>query len=286
MRRLDRAFAVLALLVSPSVAAAQPVIVAAENFYGDVARQIAGPAARVVSILNNPDQDPHLFEASPSAARAIAAARIVIYNGLGYDPWIEKLLHAAGGGDRKAIVVAELTGGKPGDNPHLWYAPGTMPALATALADALGEIDPAHRADYRRRLATFRHSLAPIDATIADMRQRFSGAPVAATEPVFGPMLTALGLQVRDDRFQRAVMNGTEPSASAIAGFEDDLKNRRVKLLIYNRQVNEPVARRMVGIAEAASVPVVPVSETEPPDQSYQNWIGEELDALHRALAR
>ena len=286
MRGLDRAFAALLLLIaSPPPAAAQPVIVAAENFYGDVARQVAGPAVEVVSILNNPDQDPHLFEASPSAARAVATASIVIHNGLGYDPWMAKLLAASGGGDaRKTIVVADLTGGKPGDNPHLWYAPATMPALADALAAALGDIDPAHRADYRQRLARFRESLAPIEAHISALRRRFSGVPVAATEPVFGLMLAALGLQVREERFQRAIMNDTEPSVSDIAAFEDDLKNRRVEALIYNRQTGETLARRMVEIAKAARIPVIAVAETEPPGETYQSWVAGELDALGRAL--
>ena len=115
--------------------AAKPVkIVAAENFYGDIARQIGGPDVQVTSILSNPDQDPHLFEVSPSVGRDVSAARIVIYNGIDYDPWMEKMLGAARSAHRKTIVVAALAGKKTGDNPHIWYDPATMLALAKALA--------------------------------------------------------------------------------------------------------------------------------------------------------
>src|SRR5690242_16076983 len=121
---------------------AEPIaIVAAENFYGDAAEQVGGSAVKVTSILSNPDQDPHLFEASASTARDLAAARIVIYNGADYDPWMGKLLSASRATGRITIEVAKLVGKKAGDNPHLWYDPATMPAVAKALAAQLAKLD-------------------------------------------------------------------------------------------------------------------------------------------------
>lgn len=284
--RLSSLLAAAVLLLAPVTASlASPIsIVAAENFYGDIAQQIGGPQVAVTSILSNPDQDPHLFEASPSVARALSAARIVIYNGIDYDPWIVRLLGAAAGRDRTAIVVAALIGGKPGDNPHSWYDPQTMPALAGVLADELGRADPGHAADYRERLARFRRSLAPLEARIAALRGRLAGTPVTATEPVFGKMFAALAMQVRNGRFQLAVMNNTEPSASDVAAFEDDLKNRKVRLLVYNSQASDPVAVRLVKLAKASRIPVVAASETEPPGMTYQEWMLSELSAIERAL--
>ena len=127
------ALACFLALSGPGWAAAPLNVVAAENFYGDVARQIGGPEVKVTSILSNPDQDPHLFEASPSVARNISGAQIVVYSGIDYDPWMEKLLGAARSSNRKVIVVAELIGKKTGDNPHIWYDPATMLAFAKAL---------------------------------------------------------------------------------------------------------------------------------------------------------
>ena len=275
------------LIASTSVALAAPIkIVAAENFYGDIAKQIGGPDVSVTSILSNPDQDPHLFELSPSVARDVSATRIVIYNGIDYDPWMEKLLGAARSDDRKTIVVADLIGKKIGDNPHIWYDPVTVSALAKKLSDTLIAEDPANKAGYEQRLARFEESLKPIHGKIGELRQRFAGTPVTATEPIFGYVFDALGMEVRNQTFQLAVMNNTEPSASDVVSFENDLKTHRVKLLVYNSQATDPTADRMRKIAKAAGIPVVAAVETAPADENYQSWMMNELDAVERALSK
>ncbi len=280
------AFLAAALLLAAFPANAKPLtVVAAENFYGDVAQQIAGPSIHVTSILTNPNQDPHTFEASPSTARAIADAGLVIYSGADYDPWVANLLAASQVPDRKVIVVADLVQRKSGDNPHLWYDPATMPALAKALAAEFAGRDPAHKADYESRLQAFLASLAPMTRKIAELRQKYAGQPVSATEPVFGYMSDALGLDMRNQPFQIAVMNDTEPSARQIAAFEKDLKSRAVKVLFYNSQVTDDLTARLQKIATDSGVPIVGVSETEPPGLSYQAWMGGQLEATGKALA-
>jgi zinc/manganese transport system substrate-binding protein len=285
-----RAAALAAALLPaiPSLAQrAGPVrIVAAENFYGDIAAQVAGADAAVSSILSNPDEDPHLFEASPTVARDLASADIAVANGLDYDPWMGKLLAASPHPGRQSVVVAALLGRQAGENPHLWYDPATMPAYARALADDLGRVDPVHAGEYRARLAQVLGSLHPIEARVAALRARFAGLPVTATEPVFGDMAEALGLRMRNARFQLAVMNDTEPAASDVAAFEDDLRQRRVRLLVYNSQASDTAARRLLDLAREAGVPVLGVTETEPAHTSYQAWMLAQLDALEQALSR
>ena len=265
---------------------AAPGIVAAENFYGDVAAQLAGPGWTVTSILSNPDQDPHLFEASPSVARAVSNAHVVVFNGVDYDPWMDKLLAAARSQQRQMVVAASLTGHHPGDNPHLWYDPGTMPAVARAVSADLAADDPAHRADYAARLDRFLASLLPIDRQIAVLRAKYAGLPVTATEPVFGYMAQALGFRMRNERFQLAVMNNTEPSAADVAAMENDLRGRKVRLFIYNSQAADAAAQRLLRIAREARIPVLGVTETMPRGvASFQDWIATQLDALDRALS-
>lgn len=279
----------LGILIATVVSAAHadPIrVVAAENFYGDIARQIGGPDVTVTSVLSNPDQDPHLFEASPSVARDVSAAQVAILNGIDYDPWMEKLLAAALSGNRKTIVVAELVGRKTGDNPHIWYDLATISALAKELGATLSAADPGHKSDYDRRLAAFDASLQPIRAKVKALREKLAGAAVTATEPVFGYMLDALGMTVKNQSFQVAVMNNTEPTASDVAQFEEDLRSHKVKLLIYNGQATDVIADRMTKIARAAGIPVVAVTETEPAGKDYQAWIMSELDELDRALAK
>lgn len=287
--RLLRLIAIAAatLALSPVARGDGPAlqIVAAENFYGDLARQVGGPCVAVTSILSNPSQDPHEFEASASTARAIADARLVIYSGADYDPWMRRLLSASRSSSRTVIVAADLAGRKPGDNPHVWYDPKTMPLVAKALADAFSAADPAHAGDYRSRLETVLASLETLQRQVADIRARYAGAPVTATEPVFGYMAEALGLEMRNRAFQTAVMNATEPSPSQIIAMERDLRTRSVRVLFYNSQVTDDLTARLLKLARDSGVAVVGITETEPAGMSYQQWISGGLEATAKALA-
>jgi zinc/manganese transport system substrate-binding protein len=276
----------LAMTISASGEDAKLGVVAAENFYADIVRQIGGDRVEVASILNNPNQDPHLFETTPTIVRQIAAAQIVIFNGAGYDSWMGKLLESAPRADRTVVAVAELVNKKEGDNPHLWYEPTTMPTVARALATAFSRSDPAHAADYAVRLQAFIGSLDRVNRKIEEIRAKYAGVAVTSTEPVFGYMASALGLKVRNERFQTAVMNDTEPSARDIAAFEDDLKEHEVKLLLYNKQTNTKLTQGMLDVAHRSNVVVVGVTETEPMGMSYQDWMLSQLEDLQKALAQ
>lgn len=260
-------------------------IVAAENFYGDLARQIGGSNVTVTSILANPDDDPHLFETSPSTARTIADAKIIIYNGADYDPWMDKLLSASTAKDRTTIIAADLIGKKSGDNPHLWYDPATLPAIAKALSADLAKRDPANAVHYEANLKAFQISLQAIDKEIADVKKTYAGTEVTATEPVFGYMAEALGLKMLNYDFQVALMNDAEPTATQVAAFENSLKDGSAKILFYNSQVTDEATTRLLDIAKQNKVTVIGVTETEPAGQTIQTWFGGQIDAVQKALA-
>jgi zinc/manganese transport system substrate-binding protein len=278
---------VLALAASPAARAADGkiTVVAAENFYGDIARQIGGDRVEVISIMNNPDQDPHLFETTPGIVRQIANAQVVIFNGADYDPWMDKLLKAAPRPGRLTINVAAITARKPGDNPHLWYDPSIIVAVARLLDADFAKADRAHGKDYSARLAAFEASLKPIKDKIAAIRAKYTGTLVTATEPVFGLMTETLGLKMRNERFQLSIMNDTEPSARDVAAFEQDLKTRQVRVMFYNKQASNKIVLHLVDLARAAKVPVVGVSETAPPGLSFQDWMLGQLNDTDKALA-
>jgi len=278
--------AVLALVLLAG-APAQPRIriLAAESVYGAVAQSLAGPDAEVTSVLGNPAQDPHDFEANAGTARDVAAADLVVLNGLDYDAWMDRLLDASVRPGRDVMRVSDLVGAQPGSNPHLWYAPGTMVSFAEALTAKLAAWDEADAPQFNQREKIFAAKMNVVLATIADIRKHFAGQPVTATEPVFGPMAAALGLSMRDERFQLAVMNGTEPRAGDVAGIEVDLRHRRVRVLFYNDQVRSASSDHLIAIARAARVPVVGVSETMPPGTDYPAWMLRELAAVRAALS-
>ena len=251
-------------------------IVAAENFYGGVAQQIAGNSAKVTSILSNPDQDPHEFTTDAMTARAVASADIVIFNGLGYDDWMDKLLGVQGKPGRIVIRVADLIGAKAGDNPHIWYDPRTMPLLAARLAQILKQ--PENH-------AAFQKEMVAVTSKIAQIKSAHRGTVVTATEPVFGYMASALGFKMENYSFQLAVMNDTEISFQQASDFEKSLHDRSMKILFYNSQVTDPVTQREREIAKKLGVAVIGVTETQPPDaKNYADWMLAELNRVETAL--
>jgi zinc/manganese transport system substrate-binding protein len=281
----------LALLFATPSALTAPLpripVVAAENFYGDVVEQLAGDHVSVTSIMSDPNVDPHAYETNAKDAAAVADARLVIRNGLGYDAFIDRLLSASPNPSRTVIVVATLTGHKEGDNPHLWYAPSTMPTVAQAVVDALSQADHPNAAFYQARHQVFQESLRPLARAVAQIHDRHLGAPIAVTEPVFDYMARALGLHVLTPvAFQKAIEDGVDPPAAALAQMEDQLKRRQVNVLVYNTQTVSSITRRMRQLADRLGIPVVGVSETEPPRKSYLQWMVEQLEHLDADLSK
>ena len=264
-------------LLGVSQLRSQPVsIVAAENFYGGVAAQVAGASAKVTSIMSNPNQDPHEFQTDVNTAKAVAGADIVIYSGIGYDAWMEMLLASQAKSGRVVIKVSDLIGAKDGENPHIWYDPKTMPLLAAKLAEILNKPDAG---------AKFSDSMKPLLDKIAELRVKATGIKVTATEPVFGYMAAALGFEMLNYDYQVAVMNDTEPSFKETAAFEKSLTTKTAKILFYNSQVTDPSTKRMQAIAKSNGVPVVGVTETEPDEaKSYVQWMLSQLAGVESAL--
>jgi zinc/manganese transport system substrate-binding protein len=263
-------------------------VVAAENFYGDITRQIGGDRVQVSSILSDPNADPHLFEPGTRNGLAVADAAVVIQNGAGYDSFMSKLEAAAPSNRRVVVSIADVLGVHgAGVNPHLWYDVPRLPAIAAAIGDALTRADPSHGAEYRRGVARFDRSLAPLRREVAGIRARFRGDPVAYTEPVPGYLLAAARLVVRTPAaFSRAIEDGSEPTPQAVADMQALLSRREVRVLLYNSQTVSPVTARMRAAAQAAGVPVIGVSETQPAGVSFQRWQLDQARALADALAR
>lgn len=262
-------------------------IVAAENEYGDVASQIGGRYVSVTSIESNPNTDPHDYEVSASVAGSVASAAIVIENGVGYDSFMDGILASTSGHGRKVIDVQHLLGLPDSTaNPHLWYDPTTMPAVARALAGDLAAVDPAHASYYSANADHFVQSLQPWLDAIAQFKAEHSGVPVATTEPVADYMLQAVGADnLTPFSFQADIMNGVDLSPQQVTLETDLLSQRKVKVFVYNQQVTDSVTEGFIHTAERAGVPVVGVYETMPvPGYDYQSWMLAEVDALLRAV--
>jgi zinc/manganese transport system substrate-binding protein len=262
--------------------------VGAENEYANVIAQVGGPYVKASALESNPNTDPHSFEASPSVAQEVASARVIVQNGAGYDTYMERIESASPSSARKVIDVQTLLGLSGAiANPHLWYEPRTMPAVANALASDLSALEPAHAAYFHASAARFIASLAPWTHALAELRARYPSAPVATTEPVGDYMLEAVG--ARDETpfgMQANVMNGVDLAPQDVALQQRLLSERRVKALLYNEQVVDSTTETFLSAAKRAGVPVVGVYETMPtPGYDYQSWMLAEVSALRRAIA-
>jgi zinc/manganese transport system substrate-binding protein len=276
------------LAFGPSAPAGTIVAVGAENEYADVIAQVGGKYVQVNAIMSNPNTDPHTFEASPSVARLVSSAQLVVQNGVGYDAFMNTIENAVPSSSRKLIVVQKLLGLPDSTpNPHLWYKPSTMPAVATAIAADLGALQPAHASFFKANAAAFIGSLAGWTHAIAAFKASYPGVPVATTEPVADYMLQAAGADNATPwALQADIMNGTDPSAQDIAAQRNLFTQHKVKVFLYNQQVTDSLTESFIALARANGIPVVGVYETMPePGYHYQSWMLAEVQDLRNAVA-
>jgi zinc/manganese transport system substrate-binding protein len=275
------------LLGISRLALAAPInIVAAENFYGELAQEIGGKEVKVQSIISNPDADPHLFTTSPSTSKALAQAQIIIYNGADYDSWIGQMLATVDKSKVTIINVADLVGVKSGANPHLWYKPETFPKLAQVLADKLIQLEPQNKAQIQANLKQFITEHNQVNQAIQQTKTKYAGTPVTATEPVYGYMADAMGLKMQGLDFQWKIMNDSEPTPKMIASYQELLTAKKVKVLFYNSQVSDSITKNMQNLAVQNSIPIVGVTETMPQNMTINTWLLSGIRATNSALAK
>ncbi|MGA2547444.1 MAG: zinc ABC transporter substrate-binding protein [Rectinemataceae bacterium] len=262
-------------------------VVAAENFYGNIAEQIGGERVEVTSILSDPNVDPHEYESNVDDARAIAESGLVIENGGGYDDWMDKLLSASPNGKRILLKGFDIAVTKLPDNEHVWYAVDNAQAIAQAIADGFSRIDPAGAQVYGKNLQVFGQSLGGIRQKIAQLKSKRGGTPVGLTETIFLYQAGPLGLKVLTPfEFQKSIAEGNDPPAETVAEAESQVKERKIKVLIYNEQTVTPITTKLQDEAKAAGIPILPVTETMPSALNYQNWMLSQLVALDLALGK
>jgi zinc/manganese transport system substrate-binding protein len=269
--------------------AAGPVrAIGVENEYADVISQIGGKYVQVQAIETDPNTDPHTFEASPKIAQEIAAAQLIVVNGVGYDDWADKIMSASHRPNRKVINVQQLLG-LPDDtaNPHLWFDPKTMPAVAKAVGDTLAELDPAQAAYFHANAEKFVASLEPWKTAIAAFKAKHDKTPVAVTEPVADYLLQAMGFNILTPfTLEKAIMDGNDPSPQDVTTQNGLLSGHKVKVFAYNQQVTDALTKSFLDASKRAGIPVVGVYETMPtPGYTYQSWMLAEVAALEKAVA-
>jgi zinc/manganese transport system substrate-binding protein len=270
-----------------TVGSGPPQVVAAESMWGSIATQLAGADAHVQSIITDPAEDPHAYEPTAADARGMATAGLVIVNGTGYDPWASHLLAAEPTPGRITLDVGRLLHVPGGGNPHRWYDPADVEAVASRIAAALSALDPRHRAAYHSRLAQFdSRGLAVYHRWIAFIHRRYAGTPVGASESIFALLAPALGLRlITPPGFMTAISEGSEVSAGDVASTSRQAQSHAIRVWVYNTQNATPEVARLTALARASGIPVTTITETvSSQGASFASWQVAELQALARAL--
>jgi len=263
-------------------------VVAAENFWGSLAAQLGGAHVRITSIINSPDADPHDYEPTAGDGRTIAAAKLVIVNGVGYDTWAGKLADANPSATRTVLTVGDLVGAKDGDNPHRWYNPDNVKAVIDRITADYKKIDPADAAFFDTRHSTvLTQNLKPYFDLIDQLRTTYAGTAVGASESIFAMLSPALGLNLlTPPSFLTAISEGSDPTAADKTTIDQQIKTRQIKVYVYNSQNATPDIQAQVNEARAAGIPVTTITETLSPGMSFQDWQVAQLTALKQALAQ
>jgi zinc/manganese transport system substrate-binding protein len=261
-------------------------VVAAENFWGSIASQIGGSHADVLSIVTDPNADPHEYPSNANDSKAISLADVVIINGAGYDTWASDMVGASKRSARRVINVADMLGKKEGDNPHFWYNPTWVTQVADKITATFKSADSADASYFDQQRAALDASLKPYRDRIAEIKQKFPNVKVGATESIFVYMATALGLDlISPPEFMTAVAEGNEPAVPDVIAFQNQVQQKQIKVLVFNVQTLSNTTTNIRHMAAAQDIPVVAVSETlQPVTATFQEWQLSQLLALENAL--
>jgi zinc/manganese transport system substrate-binding protein len=270
-----------------SSSASRLQVVAAEGFWGSIAAQLGGDRVQVTSVIANPAADPHDYEPTAADARALAGAKLVIVNGVGYDPWASKLLAANPVDGRIVLTVGDLAGIEAGGNPHRWYSPGDVQRVIAAVTAGYARLDPRHAASFARQKAAFEtKALARYKRLIATIGRTYRGVAVGASESIFTPLAQALGLKlVTPSSFLKAISEGAEPTAADKTAIDRQIARKAIAVWVYNSQNSTPDVERITAAARRHGIPVTAMTETpSPATASFQAWQTRQLAALAAAL--
>ncbi|MEV7027301.1 zinc ABC transporter substrate-binding protein [Kitasatospora sp. NPDC093558] len=262
-------------------------VTAAENFWGSIATQLGGDHVKVTSIITNPDTDPHSYEPTANDGRTVAGADYAITNGIGYDAWSDKLLSANPASGRTALKVGDLLGKKEGDNPHQWYSADSVTKVIDRITADYKKIDPADAAYFDTQKKTFTtQTLAKYAQLEADIKAKYAGTPIGASESIVTPLAESVGLKMMTpDTFLDAESEGTDPTAADKATIDQQIAGKQIKIYVYNTQNSNPDVVAQVDAAKKQGIPVAQVTETlAPANATFQDWQTQELQGIADAL--
>lgn len=257
-------------------------VVASLDFYGETAKAVLGDKGTVTSIIDKPSMEPHEYEPTTNTAKLVSKADVIVYNGLGYDTWMNRL-SADNTGTTKVNVAQGIMNKHNGDNEHIWYNLKTMPKLANALAEQFGKRQPQNKAYFKRNAQRYIQSLKPLDQKVAQLRRNSRQARVNVSEPVFDYSLTEMGYRQNNNHYAQAVQNDTDPSPKDIKQMQADIRHHKIAFFVVNTQEISKMTTNLLSLAKKSSVPIVRVTESQPAGTTYKTWMMRQFNEVQRA---
>jgi zinc/manganese transport system substrate-binding protein len=260
-------------------------VVASTNVWGSVASAVAGEHATVKSIVNSAADDPHSFELAPADAAAITDASLVVYNGGGYDHWVDDVL-SSHQNVQSVNAYSLLSSSVPQPaNEHVFYDLETAKTVANQIADKLSQADASHADDYKANASKFAEQADTLAAAERAIGAAHPGAAVVATEPVAHYLLVNSGIADKTpEGFSKSIEEDSDPSPADLAALLDLINTHQASALVYNTQTQTAVTKQLQDAAQKASVPIVDVTETLPSGTDYLTWQRQAVDQLSSQL--
>lgn len=278
---------------SPTASASTAAIdvVASTNVWGDIAAKVGGDKVNVTSIIDDPDKDPHEYEASAQNQLALSKAKVVIENGGGYDDFVDTMLASAKNTSATVLNAVTISGKKAaaGDelNEHVWYDFPTVEKVIDQLQTTYAGIDPASADTFANNAKQLKGSIDALVKKEGDLKATYNGQPVSITEPVPLYLLEAIGLKNKTpDAFSEAIEQDSDVAPAVLRATLKLYSDHAVKLLAYNEQTTGAQTEAVLKAAKDNNIPVVGVTETLPGGEDYVSWMTKNLDAIGAALAQ
>jgi zinc/manganese transport system substrate-binding protein len=269
-------------------------VVASTNVWGDIAATVGGDHVKVTSIIDDPDKDPHEYEADARNQLAVSKAAVVIENGGGYDDFVDTMLKSVKSGSRTVLNAVAISGkqasGKQASgadelNEHVWYDFPTVEKVVDKLSATYAKIDSKHAAAYAKNADQLKVKLDALETREADLKSKYAGDGASITEPVPLYILDAIGLDNKTpQKFSEAIENDSDVAPTVLKETLELYSSHAVSLLAYNEQTTGAQTEAVLKAAKQAGIPVVPVTETLPSGKTYISWMSANLDAIADAL--
>lgn len=283
--------------------AEEPKVAVVASFYPlyEFARRVGGEFAEVRNLVPA-GAEPHAYEPTPQDVAALHAARLVIYNGAGFEPWIEKLLpdlpagvEAVNATEGLPLVRAEAehdhgpgTGsreekeGKEGLDPHVWLDPVLAQRQVDLIAAAFARVDPDRRATYEANAAALRAELAALDAryrqTLAACRKK----TFITSHAAFGYLAARYGLTMVPIS---GLSPETEPPAARLRAVVREARKHRATVIYFETLASPRVAETIAREVRARTAVLNPLEGLTPDERAQGATYFTVMDANLRNLA-